>query len=117
MFISFVGLFPSYFHLIMSHLFSDTLFYSTRYFFSNRSFQYFRFCADTPGMVVVRRERDGAEDTIRMAKSAELTMADEMPDELIPAGLSQERLSYLHRFVRPFVRPSHQDVTCPAPTN
>ena len=74
-------------------------------FLFNRSFQYFRFCADTPGMVVVRRERDGAEDTIRMAKSAEFTMTEEMPAELIPAGLSQERLSYLHRFVRPFVSP------------
>ncbi len=65
--------------------------------------------AAAPGVVVVKKSRDGEETTINILRRKEFVFAAEDMPRIIPAGgLSVERQRYLYKVVRPFVRPSYQ---------
>jgi hypothetical protein len=81
-----------------------------------QQYQHFRFSADAPGHVFVKRRADSEETKVLiLLNGAPASSATDLPVQLTPGGLTEERQRYLYRFVRHLVRPSAQDKTCPAP--
>ena len=80
-----------------------------------RKYHHFRFSKEEPGCVFVKT---GVEDQLeRMVniRKAEPLNDYERPSVIHPAGLSEERLQYLYKTVRPVVRTEFQNKTCPPP--
>ena len=42
-------------------------------------------------------------------------MHSEFPEVIMPGGLSKDKVRYLFREIRPYVKAPYKDVTCPAP--
>ena len=80
-----------------------------------RKYPYFRFDSSRPGTVFAKKATDLPEEEFFIMKHRELPSAE--PCLIKPAGLSENRVKYLYRTVRPFVRPCYQDITCPTPTD
>lgn len=74
----------------------------------------FRFNAEHPGFVFVKENINSQEMKIQIVKLFGLQhIQDNSPTEIAPAGMSRERSEYLFRKIRPFVRPTCQDLLCP----
>ncbi|XP_062600192.1 uncharacterized protein LOC134261812 [Saccostrea cucullata] len=74
----------------------------------------FRFHADFPGFVFVKENADSTEKKIKISKPDGLQqIPGNFPRELTPLGMSRERVQYLFKKVRPYVRPRCQDELCP----
>lgn len=59
---------------------------------------------------------DDTEVRFVTCKTHLLPMAEaDIPEPIVPAGLSRERQVYLYRHVRPLVRQPYQDILCPTP--
>ncbi|XP_056000513.1 uncharacterized protein LOC130048183 [Ostrea edulis] len=81
-----------------------------------QQYQQFRFSAEAPGHVFVKRRADSEETRVLLLMNgAPFSSVNDVPAQLIPGGLTEERQRYLYHFVRDLVRPSAQDQTCPAP--
>lgn len=81
-----------------------------------RRFHHFRVTADDPWTVYLKERIDGEEKPMSMRKRGATPFdATELPEEIIPPGLTLERQQYLYRTVRPYVRPAHQEELCPTP--
>lgn len=81
-----------------------------------QQYQHFRFSADAPGCVFVKKRADSVEIKVSLlVKEAPASSMNDLPVQLTPGGLTEERQRYLYRFVRHLVRPAAQDLTCPAP--
>ncbi|XP_053389671.1 uncharacterized protein LOC128552653 [Mercenaria mercenaria] len=80
-------------------------------------YHFFRFSSEEPGVVYMRQSAvDENEVRFVICKTHLLEMArDDVPSQIVPPGLSAERVRYLYRHVRPLVRRPFQDVLCPAP--
>ena len=77
---------------------------------------YSSISADNPGFVFVKKRADSEENKILLLKNnAPAFFPLELPQQIHPKGLTEERRQYLYRFVRHLVRPAAQDLTCPAP--
>ena len=77
-----------------------------------------RFSAEAPGYVFLRKGADDEEVSVQLLRCGVDTGSDlfkTRPAPVQPAGLSQQRQTYLYRNIRPYVRPMYQDATCPAP--
>ena len=77
----------------------------------------FRFSSLEPGVVYMKVAADDeAEERFVICKTSHLQMdRDDLPPVIRSAGLSKERMEYLHRHVRPLVRRPFQDLLCPPP--
>ena len=63
---------------------------------------------------MVKESRDADEQSVDIRRSPNLTFEEnQLPEELIPGGLTSVRRKYLYTTVRQFVRPAYKDVTCP----
>lgn len=81
-----------------------------------QQYQHFRFTADAPGCVFVKKRADSEESKVSfLVKEAPPSSMNDLPVQLTPRGLTEERQRYLYRFVRHLVGPAAQDLTCPAP--
>ena len=81
-----------------------------------KSYHHFKFDAVHPGVVEVL---EGADE---MSKKLNLLTdptwrppSHDLPPIIKPAGLSDERVAYLHDKIREFCREEVQDLVCPAP--
>ena len=67
-------------------------------------------------MVFARQALDSEEVRVSMLKRhPDEGIEQQLPLELTPAGITTERQKYLYEHVRPYVRPSCQDLLCPEP--
>lgn len=71
-----------------------------------------------PGKVNVRNASDSKVQTLKVLRKSQLNWQpspDDMPDQIIPPGLSQERKKYLFEKIREFVPEESRDIVCPNP--
>ncbi|KAH3727961.1 hypothetical protein DPMN_053907 [Dreissena polymorpha] len=80
-----------------------------------KKYQYYRFHSSRPGTVFAKKATDRPEEVFFIMKDREIPSAE--PCLILPAGLSKNRVKYLYRTVRGFVRPCYQNITCPIPTD
>ena len=83
-----------------------------------KKLHHIRFHSGSPGCIFVK-ERSGSNEEKRCllkVKSWSPT-ADKLPPVLPPAGLSNQRQTYLYKYVREFLSHSMKDRTCPKPAN
>lgn len=77
---------------------------------------HFHFKSSHPGKVIVKDSVNGTERTINLLKDPSWRPSpQDLPDEIIPPGLSSERKKYLYDKIREFVPPEFQDIVCPQP--
>ncbi len=72
----------------------------------------------TPGQVLVRKESDGEVDNLQVLSKAHLQWKPsphDLPNEIVPPGLSRERKKYLFEKIREFVPEESKDIVCPNP--
>lgn len=79
-----------------------------------QAFHHFKFSSEKPGEVVVKKDADGPELTVRLLKRGK-SVPTGLPSRLEPAGTSSTRAKYLHRSIRPYVKDPNKDVLCPPP--
>ena len=78
---------------------------------------HFRFLSSRPGKVKVKNTHDDPERTISLLKSSSWRPEPgELPNVIVPAGLSAERQWYLYEKIREFVPEEAPDLVCPKPT-
>ena len=78
---------------------------------------HFRFCATHPGCVFVRNSSDDTERKINMLKDPQWRpVSTDLPDAIVPPGLSLERQWYLYQKIREFCPEEAKDLVCPLPT-
>lgn len=87
--------------------------FSYLFLYRSSKYQYFRLSAQKPGVVVVRTSSDSEEIEVQVLRPRAQFPAS-LPPVLPAGGLSRQRQEYLYKNVRPYVRPSFQDITCPA---
>ena len=73
------------------------------------------FDVAAPGIVTVRPAADEPTTAVDNLKCPADTIPRTPPPVLPAAGLTQQRSQYLHKHVRPYVRPVFQDELCPNP--
>ena len=79
--------------------------------------QHFHFSNRFPGQVKVTNEVDGIERTITLLKDPSQTQTlGELPDVIVPPGLSLEWQWYLYDKIREFCPDHCKDLVCPRPT-
>ena len=82
-----------------------------------KKMQHFHFSHLFPGQVKVKNDCDGSERTIDLRKDPSWRpMATELPDRIIPPGLSLERQWYLFDKIREYCPDHCKDLVCPRPT-
>ena len=77
---------------------------------------HFRFTKTHPGKVFVKNKSSDPERCINLLRESWSPTASEMPEEIVPRGLSLERRWYLHDKIREFCPEEMQDLVCPKPT-
>jgi len=79
---------------------------------------HFQFSKSYPGKVKVKNTLNDSERTINLLKTSTswLPTSDDLPNELIPAGLSLERQWYLYEKIREYCPEDVQDLVCPKPS-
>ena len=81
-----------------------------------RKYHHFKVSSDFPGIIHAREKLNSEVVQIPIFKrgiTAEKVRRASIPAVIPAAGLSHDRAQYLYTQVRPFVRPSYQDITCP----
>ena len=82
-----------------------------------KKMQHFHFSSRFPGQVKVYNELDGNEKTITLCKDPSWTPTPtDLPEYIVPPGLSLEHQWYLHDKIWEFCPDSCQDIVCPRPT-
>ena len=77
---------------------------------------HFRFVSSSPGAVFVKTVGSGAERQINLLRNTSWApSAHDLPDIIVPAGLSSERQQYLFEKIREFCPAEKQDSVCPKP--
>ena len=78
---------------------------------------HFRFCATHPGCVFVRNSSDDTEWKINLLKDPQWRpVSTDLPDAIVPPGLSLERQWYLYQTIQEFCPEEAKDLICPLPT-
>ena len=82
-----------------------------------KQMQHFRFTYNSPGSVFVRKSKSDPEKEIKMLSDPFWRPSyNELPDVIIPPGLSPERQWYLYDKIREFCSEESRDLVCPQPT-
>ena len=63
----------------------------------------------------VSLQNDSKETRVTVIKPGTSIDPDDLPSEIFPSGLSEERKQYLFEQIRPFCDEKYRDVTCPKP--
>ena len=79
-------------------------------------YQHFRFSRSAPGAVFVKNSSDGVEKKIMLLKDETWRPSpNDLPEIIVPNGLSPERQLYLYEKIREFCTDSTKDLVCPKP--
>lgn len=78
-----------------------------------REYQQFRFLAEHPGVVFVKRSEDSTETSVNIHNGLQVTPIH--PPTVTAAGLTDARKLYLATHIRPYLRDINKDLTCPQP--
>ena len=81
-----------------------------------KTYHHFSFSSSTPGMVTLKELSDSAPSTFQMAVDNWQPLSSELPSQIMPAGLSDERQHYLFSQIREFCRTGTEDLVCPPPS-
>ncbi|XP_033097708.1 uncharacterized protein LOC117101762 [Anneissia japonica] len=74
-----------------------------------QKYHHFRFTKDDPKCVFVKEHVNAVEKRIAILKK-KATVPRFLPPFEAPPGLSVKRKHYLYKYIRPYVRPEHQDL-------
>ena len=79
---------------------------------------HFRFSSSHPGVVYTKERTDDTSEARHDLLKEGATFDDhsELPDVIVPAGLSAQRQWYLYDKIREFCPVSDRDLTCPLPS-
>lgn len=79
---------------------------------------HFSFSKSYPGKVKVKNTVDDSERTINLVKASMSWQPthNDLPEKLVPCGLSAERQWYLYEKIREFCPEDAQDIVCPKPS-
>ena len=81
-----------------------------------KSHHHFEFSSSTPGDVSMKLYSDSSSSNFRMLVDRRWTPSpDELPTQIPPVGLSNERKWYLYNQIREFCREGTENVVCPHP--
>ena len=81
-----------------------------------KNMHHFRFTTTEPGMVYVKNSSSDEERKIQLSKDLSWSPSpDDLPDEIVPPGLSLERQWYLYDKIRDFCSDDAKDIVCPKP--
>lgn len=79
-------------------------------------FHHFRFSCLKPGVVFVKSSSTAKEQEIRLLKEPSWKPSPhDLPETVVPNGLSLERQLYLYEKIREFCTESTKDMVCPKP--
>ena len=82
-----------------------------------KNMHHFRFTTTEPGMVYVKNSSSDEERKIQLSKDLSWSPSpDDLPDEIVPPGLSLERQWYLYDKIRDFCSDDAKDIVCPKPS-
>jgi hypothetical protein len=73
---------------------------------------HFRLSSSEPGVLAMQEFSTCDSVKVNILKG-EMPAIGTMPDEILPTGLSADRMSYLHKHIRQFCDPSKMDLVCP----
>ena len=76
---------------------------------------HFKFDAQSPGVVFLRRICDGSVTEVKLWKGCQEFIEDELPPVVSPKGLTSERQWYLYDKIRRYCRDECKNLTCPIP--
>ena len=78
-------------------------------------FHHFRFSKDHPGVVFCKTLVGSPEIEFTILKSPHARPPNQLPPQIIPLGLDEQRKQYLFWEIREFCRPGTEDLLAPAP--
>ena len=79
---------------------------------------HFRFDSEFPGIVFVKNSSSDVEQQIQLFKDVSWSPSpDELPQRIVPLGLSIERQWYLYDKIRDFCSDEAKDIVCPKPSH
>ena len=82
-----------------------------------KNMHHFRFDSESPGVVFVRNSSSDAERSIQLFKDQSWSPSPhELPQKIVPPGLSLEREWYLYDKIREFCSDEAKDIVCPQPS-
>ena len=81
-----------------------------------KSFHHLRFSADHKGYVFVREKSDSPEVAVKLLKDDWSPDPTDLPERIMPSGLSPARQWYLFNKIREFCPDECMDITCPEPS-
>ena len=80
-----------------------------------KGYFHFKFDAQSPGVVFLRRVCDGPVTEVKLWKGRQELIEDELPPVVPPKGLTSERQWYLYDKIRRYCRDECKDFNCPLP--
>lgn len=80
-----------------------------------KSYQHFRFDAESPGVVYYKQNSDSTESSFQLLKHVDRLPPMERPTPIRMPPLDNTRVTYLYNKIRPFVRENVRDIVCPLP--
>ena len=81
-----------------------------------KTYHHFSFSRDSPGVVTLKAFSDSDCTTFPiLTDDSWEPSAAQLPRQILPHGLSEERQAYLYREIREFCRPGTEDLVCPLP--
>ncbi len=82
-----------------------------------KSYHHFTFSSSASGLVTLKQFSDSTSTTFRiLADDSWVPTTAELPPQIMPSGLSDERQWYLYKEIREFCRDGTEDLTCPLPS-
>ena len=76
---------------------------------------HFRFSNTHPGKVFVKSKSSDSERLITLQKATWAPTSDNLPNLIVPKGLSLERRSYFYDKIREYCPEEVRDIVCPMP--
>ena len=80
-----------------------------------KRYHHFRFPSSSPGIVFAKEHADTPEVEIPLLRNNWCRCRDELPPQIPPKGLSDERQWYLYERIRPFCSDEQRDTVTPKP--
>ena len=81
-----------------------------------KQYHHFKFSRCSPGKVTLKELSDSPPSTFQMALDDWQPSSSELPPQVKPSGLSDERRQYLYTQIREFCRGGTEDLVCPLPS-
>jgi len=78
-------------------------------------YQHFYVSSKNPGIIELKEFADSDKTIVDIRKTGVDIDPLQMPEVIIPPGLSLDRQTYLYEQIREFCEPEYADITCPKP--